>query len=210
MKSNDSRDTILKVVEIFHSIQGEGANAGKAAVFVRLSNCNKNCWFCDTDWSVGTDMTVSQIHEEVSRFSSANNYPDNLLIWTGGEPTLQLTDEILEHFSEYFNCIETNGTNPVPSRIQYISCSPKVSVEILRKNFNRVNEFRYPIGSGDLLPDISELPLADNYFVSPIFLGEEKKRFQLVEENIRYSIEFVEKNPKWRLSLQLHKFLNIR
>jgi 7-carboxy-7-deazaguanine synthase len=210
MKSNDSRDTILKVVEIFHSIQGEGANAGKAAVFVRLSNCNKNCWFCDTDWSVGADMTVSQIYEEVSRYSSANNYPDNLLIWTGGEPTLQLTDEILEHFSEYFNCIETNGTNPVPSRIQYISCSPKVSVEILRKNFNRVNEFRYPIGEGDLLPDISELPLADNYFVSPIFLGEEKKRFQLVEENIKYSIEFVEKNPKWRLSLQLHKFLNIR
>jgi len=60
------------------------------------------------------------------------------------------------------------------------------------------------------LPDISELPDSDNYFVSPIFLGEPKKRFQMDDENIKYSLDFVRKNPKWRLSIQLHKFLNIR
>lgn len=210
MKSNSTSETILKVVEIFHSIQGEGANVGKSAVFVRLSDCNKDCWFCDTDWSKGDEMTVSQILEEVKKHSKAEDYPNNLIIWTGGEPTLQLTDEVLAYFDEYYNCIETNGTNPVPSRIQYISCSPKVKPEILRKNFKKVNEFRYPIGMGDMVPDISELPPADNYFVSPIFLGEEKKRFELVDENIQFSINFVKNNPKWRLSLQIHKFLNIR
>lgn len=208
MKSNSS-DIILNVVEIFQSIQGEGANFGRSAVFVRLSDCNKNCWYCDTDWSRGEAMTVLQIHEEVRRFSKAEDYPNNLIIWTGGEPTLQLTDEVLEHFSDYYNCIETNGTNPVPTRIQYISCSPKVKPEVLRINFNRINEFRYPIGVGDVLPDLSELPEADNYFVSPIFLGEDKKRFQQVDENIKYAIDLVSRNPKWRLSMQLHKLLNI-
>ena len=210
MKSNTTQNTILKVVEIFQSIQGEGANVGRSAVFVRLTNCNKDCWYCDTDWSKGEEMSVLEILKEVKKLSKPDDYPNNLIIWTGGEPTLQLTDEVLEHFCDYYNCIETNGTNPVPSKIQYISCSPKVKPDILRKNFSRVNEFRYPIGVGDLLPDISELPDSDNYFVSPIFLGEPKKRFQMDDENIKYSLDFVRKNPKWRLSIQLHKFLNIR
>jgi len=206
---NNSSDIILNVVEIFQSIQGEGANVGKSAVFVRLSGCNKDCWYCDTDWNKGTGMSVLQILDEVKKYSKPNNYPDNLIIWTGGEPTLQLTDEVLEYFSDYYNCIETNGTNPVPSRIEYISCSPKVKPEILRKNFKHVNEFRYPVAVGDSLPDISELPEADNYLISPIFLGEERKRFQRVDENLNYAIDFVCQNPKWRLSLQLHKLLNI-
>lgn len=206
---NDSSDTILRVVEIFKSIQGEGANAGKSAVFVRLAGCNMSCWYCDTDWNKSSEMSILEVFEEVKKLSSPADYPNNLLIWTGGEPTLQLTDEILEIFKDYYNCIETNGTNPVPRRIEYISCSPKVSPIILRKNFTRVNEFRYPIGVGDILPDISELPYADNYFISPVFLGKEKERFSLVNENIEYSISIIKKNPQWRLSLQLHKLLNI-
>jgi 7-carboxy-7-deazaguanine synthase len=208
MKSS-SAEISLNVVEIFQSIQGEGANVGRSAIFIRLSGCNKACWYCDTDWSKGDSMSVSQILDEVKKYSKSDEYPNNLIIWTGGEPTLQLTNEVLDYFSEYYNCIETNGTNPVPSKIQYISCSPKVSPEILKVNFERVNELRYPISVGDLLPDISELPEADNYFVSPVFLGEEKKRFQQVDENVKYAIDFVSMNPKWRLSLQLHKLLNI-
>lgn len=204
-----STEIRLNIVEIFQSIQGEGANVGRSAIFIRLSGCNKACWYCDTDWSKGDSMSVSQILDEVKKYSKSDEYPNNLIIWTGGEPTLQLTNEILDYFSEYYNCIETNGTNPVPSKIQYISCSPKVSPEILKVNFERVNELRYPISAGDLLPDISELPEADNYFVSPVFLGEEKKRFQQVDENVKYAIDFVSMNPKWRLSLQLHKLLNI-
>ena len=207
---NNSSDISLNVVEIFKSIQGEGANAGKAAVFVRLAGCNKSCWYCDTNWSVSTKMTVQEVLEQVIELSNPEEYPHHLLIWTGGEPTLQLTNEILDYFKGYYNCIETNGTNPVPEKIEYISCSPKVSPEVLRKNFTRVNEFRYRVGVGDVLPDISELPPADNYFISPVFLGEEKERFEKVNENIEYSISIILKNPQWRLSLQLHKLLNIR
>ena len=207
---NKSSDTTLSVVEIFQSIQGEGANAGKAAVFVRLACCNMSCWYCDTDWNKSEKMTVSKVLEEVKKLSNPDESFKTLLIWTGGEPTLQLTDEILEHFKDYYNCIETNGTNPVPKNINYISCSPKVSPMVLRKNFTHVDEFRYPVEVGDVLPDISELPLADNYFLSPIFIGEEKERFQQVNENIEYSINYIKNNPQWRLSLQLHKILNIR
>jgi organic radical activating enzyme len=210
MKNESSLETKLKVVEIFHSIQGEGANTGKSAIFVRLASCNKNCWYCDTDWSRGEEMTVSQILDEVKKFSKPEDYPNHLLVWTGGEPTLQLTDAILTNFSEFYNCIETNGTNPVPSRIQYISCSPKVSVEVLKKNFKQVNEFRYPIQVNDRLPEIDELPPADNYFVSPVFGGERKKRLEPLSENVEYAIDFVMNHPKWRLSLQLHKLLNVR
>lgn len=194
----------LKVVEIFYSIQGEGANFGKPAIFIRLSHCNKNCWFCDTDWSKGVVMQVEEILDFIKKF------PAKMIIWTGGEPTLQLDDDILRLFSDYYNCIETNGTNKVPSKIDYITCSPKVSPDILRKNFEFVNEFRYPIGSGETIPDISELPKADNYFVSPLFLGEEKKRFEIEPANIDYCLEFVKNNPTWRISLQMHKILNVR
>lgn len=206
---NKTSEIILNVVEIFKSIQGEGANTGKAAVFVRLAGCNKSCWYCDTEWNISTPMKVSEIKEEVIKLSNPGAFKDNLLIWTGGEPTLQLTDEILIEFQDYYNCIETNGTNPVPSKITYISCSPKVNPDILRQNFTRVNEFRYPIEVGTKLPEISELPVADNYFVSPVFLGEEKKRLLQIDENIIYAIDFIKNNPQWRLSLQLHKLLNI-
>jgi len=208
MKNNSSQK-IINVVEIFKSIQGEGANAGRSAVFVRLACCNMSCWYCDTNWSESREMSISEVLEVVNKLSSPEDYPNNLLIWTGGEPTLQLNDEILEWFADYYNCIETNGTNPVPGKIEYISCSPKVSPLELKKNFTHVNEFRYPIGVGDTVPDIAQLPMADNYFISPIFLGKEKERFLKVNENIEYSIQIIKNNPQWRLSLQLHKLLNI-
>lgn len=195
----------LKIVEIFHSIQGEGANFGKPAIFIRLALCNKNCWFCDTDWSKGTDMTIEEILNEISK------YHCSMIIWTGGEPTLQLTEEILGYFSLYFNCIETNGTNKVPKGIDYITCSPKVPHEVLNKNFDFVDEFRYPVGNGNTLPPpINFLPKADNYFISPLFMGEEKSRMHIEPQNIDYCIEFVKNNPQWRLSLQMHKILNVR
>lgn len=194
----------MKLVEIFYSIQGEGANFGIPSIFVRLAGCNKDCWYCDTNWSEGYDMTPEEVLEEVKK------YPAKRIIWTGGEPTLQLDDDILALFDGYYSCIETNGTNRVPSRIDYIACSPKVSAETLNRNFEFVNEFRFPIGLGDELPDITTLPKADSYFISPLFLGEEKKRFDLDEACVNYCVELVKSNPQWRLSIQVHKILNVR
>jgi organic radical activating enzyme len=194
----------LKVVEIFYSIQGEGANTGMPAIFIRLAGCNMNCWYCDTAWYRYTEMSVSDIQESIKQYHCNN------IIWTGGEPTLQLTDEILSHFGGYYHCIETNGTNPVPSEIDYISCSPKVDPDVLKKNFQFIDEIRYPLSKGDSLPAIEELPSAKNYYVSPLFMGNENERMELSQENLDYCMDYIKYNSGWKLSIQLHKLLNIK
>jgi 7-carboxy-7-deazaguanine synthase len=194
----------LKVVEIFYSIQGEGANTGMPVIFIRLSGCNLKCWFCDTEWDRHIEMSIPEL------LKSIEQYPCKNIIWTGGEPTLQLNDAILEHFSEYYNCIETNGTNPVPAKIDYISCSPKVPPHILKQNFSFIDEIRYPLNKGERPPSIDELPLAKHYYISPLFLGAENKRMDLSQENIDYCIDYLKHNPGWKLSIQLHKLLNIQ
>jgi 7-carboxy-7-deazaguanine synthase len=194
----------LKVVEIFYSIQGEGANTGMPAIFIRLSGCNLKCWYCDTEWHKHIEMSISDILLQIEQ------YPCKNIIWTGGEPTLQLTDEILSHFSSYYQCIETNGTNPVPSRIDYISCSPKVAPEILKRHFSFIDEIRYPLNKEEKLPMIEELPTAKNYYISPLFLGDENRRMDLNQENIDYCIDYILHNPGWKLSIQLHKLLKFQ
>ena len=194
----------LSVVEIFNSIQGEGANVGKSATFIRLSGCNKNCTYCDTVWETGTEMTLEEIKAEIERYST------RFLIWTGGEPTLQLDNEVLDYFENCFHAIETNGTNPVPSSINYISCSPKVGAELLRKNFQQMDEFRFPVIKGDKLPSIDTLPKATNYFLSPVFTGEAKKCPEINFDNLNYCLEIIQSDPRWRLSVQLHKLLNVQ
>ena len=89
----------INVVEIFRSIQGEGANVGTDATFIRLTGCNCNCSFCDTDYDKRTEYTVEALLKKVKKLGSKN------IIWTGGEPTLQLTEEILDYFADYYNCI---------------------------------------------------------------------------------------------------------
>ena len=199
----------MKVKEIFYSIQGEGGRQGEASIFIRLAHCNLKCWFCDTDWTKGIEMSLEQIQNEIKDFNC------KWIVWTGGEPTLQLNDSILSYFTNlgYKQAVETNGTNKVSSLIDYVTCSPKneVSLEDLHNNFPEgVNEFRYPVSDDVKIPSIKSLPYADNYFVSPIFTGEEKKRFELNEQNIDKCIDFVLKNTDWKLSLQIHKILNIR
>lgn len=201
------KNKTLKVKEIFYSLQGEGARIGVASIFIRLAGCNLSCWFCDTDWSDGKEMTVEEIQKEISKFSCSS------IVWTGGEPTLQLTNDILKHFPDYYNCIETNGTNPVPSLIDYIACAPKkdVCLQTLHKNFPEgVDEFRYPIDaySNNLLPEINDLPNAKYYYLSPIFTGKERK--EINAGNLIYCLKKINEDPRWRLSVQLHKLINIK
>jgi len=189
------KEISLKVNELFYSIQGEGANLGMPAVFIRLAGCNLNCPFCDTSHEAYDEMSISAIKAEVEKYNCPN------IIWTGGEPTLQLTDEIVSLFKNYYQCIETNGTNKLPSGINYIACSAKAPTELLNKNFKEVNELRLPIKQGDKLPDMGLLPKATHYYVSPIDVSK---------ENLDYCLQLLAENPLWRLSVQLHKLLGIR
>lgn len=192
--------------EIFYSLQGEGINAGRAAIFIRLAKCNLRCSFCDTDFDEGTEMSLSELEEAIKGFES------RFIIWTGGEPTLQLNEETLMHFRllGYEQAIETNGTRRPPRGLDYITCSPKPeAMNVLHESFpNGVSEFRFPIGAeGDLPPAIEELPLAKAYLVSPIFVGD--RMGELDQRALDRCIDFVKRNPRWRLSMQLHKLINI-
>lgn len=202
--------TEMKVKEIFYSIQGEGGRVGAPSIFIRLSGCNLSCWYCDTQWTSGRVHTLEKILERISK------YPCKWIVWTGGEPTLQLTDEIVQFFKNhhYKQAIETNGTNPLPKGLDYIACSPKVPVNKLRESFAGipVNEFRYPVNDIEIeqqVPSIGDLPFADNYFLSPLFLGKEKERMDYQSKTTDRCIAYIKEHPKWRLSLQIHKLCKI-
>ncbi len=191
----------LTVNEIFYSLQGEGGRTGEASIFIRLSKCNLACIFCDTDFEFGVKMSLDEIFSEISQ------YPCRWIIWTGGEPTLQLKDETIAFFKEkgYKQAIETNGTRRVPAGIDYITCSPKQQFEKIRTLIPEVDELRFPIAKGDPLPDISILPKTNRYLLSPIF-----DDLVVIQENVDYCIELIKQNPKWALSLQTHKLIGIR
>lgn len=190
----------LIVNEIFYSLQGEGGRSGEASIFIRLTKCNLACDFCDTDFETGDEMSLDDILTVIS------TYPCKWIIWTGGEPTIQLKDEYLAFFREhgYQQAIETNGTRKVPSLIDYITCSPKKDYATIKNRIPVVHEIRMPIKVGDELPDYSVFPKANNYFLSPIF-DDDKPNY----DNINYCVQLIKANPIWRLSLQIHKLIHI-
>lgn len=191
----------LNVNEIFYSLQGEGGRVGQASIFIRLAKCNLACDFCDTDFERGVKMSVEEVLAEIEKYGC------KWIIWTGGEPTLQLTDAIVARFKEegYFQAIETNGTRRVPVGIDYITCSPKQYFEKVKELIPVVDELRFPIQKGDSLPDISMLPKTERYLLSPIFDNQE-----IIQENVDYCVKLVKENPPWALSLQVHKLIGIR
>mgnify|MGYP000855462852 CR=1 FL=1 len=193
----------LKVNEIFYSLQGEGAQTGKPVIFVRLSGCNLKCSFCDTKHEEGSEMTLDTILTKVKEQSTVCNY----IIFTGGEPLLQLDREAVEAFirAGYSVGLETNGSLPIPDGVQfdYVSVSPKVTPMELKKNFPQgTNEIRYPLTHGQTPPPLHILPDAERYYVSPVFRGN-----TLIKQNVDWCIQFCKDNPQWSLSIQLHKIL---
>lgn len=191
----------LNVNEIFYSLQGEGGRTGQASIFIRLAKCNLACSFCDTDFERGVKMSLEEVLKEIEKYNC------KWIIWTGGEPALQLNDKIVAFFKErdYLQAIETNGTKRIPSGIDYITCSPKQNFEIVKELIPEVDELRFPIQKGDPLPDISILPKTNRYLLSPIFDND-----KVIQENVDYCISLIKDNPVWALSLQTHKLIGIR
>ena len=190
----------LIINEIFYSLQGEGARAGRPSIFIRLSKCNLRCSFCDTEYDSGEEMSLEEIHKDIEKFGC------KWIVWTGGEPTLQLTDEIVAFFKSkgYMQAIETNGTRKVPQGIDYITCSPKQHFERIKELILHAHELRFPMVKGDELPNLQELPETDNYLLSPIFDAN-----KLNKENLDYCVKLIKENPQWSLSVQLHKLIKI-
>lgn len=201
----------MKVVEIFYSLQGEGHYTGVPAVFVRLAGCNLKCWFCDTDFLTYTEMSELEIVDKVCE------YPSPYVVITGGEPTLQLTSTLvgLLHCSGRYVMMETNGTMPMPEGcdIDWVTCSPKAMAhenrawEIHPVRLQRINELKV-VYEDNPLQDMSvydSIP-ADEYRLQPCDTGDAERNLQVLNATIAYILQ----HPKWSLSLQTHKIINVR
>ena len=181
-----------KINEIFYSIQGEGFYTGTPAVFIRFAGCNLNCPFCDTSHEDGQFMSDEEILNEVKK------YPATHIILTGGEPSLQIDEsfvDMLRRQNAYSGVvqIETNGTNPLPERIDFVTVSPKQG-KILK--INQADELKVVYTGQDLMQ-------YDDF----------KAKYRYLQpcsgKNINEVIEYVKNNPTWNISVQMHKLLNI-
>jgi 7-carboxy-7-deazaguanine synthase len=209
------------VKEIFYTIQGEGAQSGRPAVFCRFSGCNlwsglekdrdsALCRFCDTDF-VGTDGPGGGVYGSCSELaavidflwpSSGKMKSRKLVVCTGGEPLLQLDASLLAalHKRNFEVAVETNGTRVPPEGLDWICVSPKAETEIkLRKG----DELKLVFPQKGLSPDDFRHLDFDYFFLQPMDGPE-------FEANKQKALEYVMANPEWRLSLQIHKILGIQ
>jgi len=218
----------FKVKEIFYSLQGEGAHSGRPAVFCRFSKCNlwngredsradSICNFCDTDF-VGTDGQnggVYQTQELVDKISSMwpQDSHGNLLnkpyvIFTGGEPLLQLNEVLVDAFKQagFETAVETNGTLEAPQNLDWICVSPKGTAEVI---LNKCNELKLVYPQVDAMPEKYVHIIADHYYLQPMAdcSGEHGKN--LNRDTMQRTVEYCLANPKWSLSVQSQKTLNI-
>ena len=194
----------MKVNEIFYSLQGEGYHVGTAATFVRFSGCNLHCPFCDTQHESGTEMSDEEIVEAVA----AN--PARLVVITGGEPSLQLTRNLVNvlHDIDKMVAVETNGTHRLPGNVDWITLSPKDKYlgGEAKVVLNIVDELKV-VFDGIHAPDMyDDIMCTHGRYLQPLDTGDAERNAQIRNA----AIEYIKKDPRWKLSLQTHKMLNIR
>ena len=193
-----------RINEIFYSLQGEGARAGSANVFIRFAGCDLTCVFCDTEFESYTEMTAGGIIDKVEELMQGTIIN---VIMTGGEPTLQYDQELCDRLldaSVGVVAIETNGGTKLKAPASWISCSPKVAEHVVAKNFPEgVDELRYVrhVGQGIPKPAV----LGTYLYLSPEFNGESLNR-----DSLDHCIKLIKENPEWRLSVQQHKMWKVR
>ena len=206
------------VKECFLTLQGEGVQAGSRAVFLRFAGCNlwsgreqdrvtAQCTFCDTDF-VGTGgdgggkfQTAEDLAEHVERTWGAET-ERRLVVITGGEPMLQLDEDLVEalHARGFRIAVETNGTLPATPGLDWICVSPKAGTEVVQREGDEL-KLVWPQPGID--PAQIEGWSFDHFLVQPM---DCEQRDEAVEAAIRLAME----RPKWRLSLQTHKVLGLR
>ena len=195
------------VNEIFYSLQGEGRNAGRAAVFIRFSGCNLACPFCDTDFKERRMMTAQEIVEEAQQVGAKTS----LCVLTGGEPTMQADYELISllHFSFGTIALETNGTRPIPPGVNFVTVSPKSDFFAAAPAIaaQQVDDVKVVFdGEHDPRHWLAEFKTADYFYLQPCDTGDATKNAELQTMCVNYILN----NPRWRLSLQTHKIVGIR
>ncbi len=212
------------IKEIFHTLQGEGLRAGRAAVFCRFSGCNlwtgreedrakAVCRFCDTDL-VGTDGEgggVFENAEELARaivakfpYDAGKSYT-RYVVLTGGEPTLQLDEELIKalHRTGCEIGMESNGTRAVPYGVDWVTVSPKAGANLVAKKGDELKVVWPQDGMGE--QELEELGGLDfTYFLLQPCDNKEQKK------NIQVCVDWCQKHPQWRLCIQMHKVIGVQ
>ena len=193
------------VMESFYSIQGEGTHSGKPSYFIRLAGCDVNCDWCDVkdSWDIDSSQykSIDEITNEINKFST------DLVIITGGEPLMHnLTDltSALKKLGKKIH-IETSGTHPVSGYFDWICFSPKKFKKPLDEFFKMSNELKIIISKDSdfrwaeyLLRQIKNKP--------ELILQAEWSKSEIINPKI---LDYIKLNPKWRISLQTHKYLHV-
>lgn len=209
------------VREIYYTLQGEGAQTGRPAVFLRFSGCNlwsgreqhradAICRFCDTEF-VGTDGPGGGKFEtpEALRAAVAGAWPEDMgasckyVVCTGGEPLLQLDTAAIDalHEAGFEVGVETNGTIEAPTGIDWLCVSPKGRADVAQRCGNEL-KLVYPQVEDEAHPKAFEQLAFENFFLQP--LHDEN-----IDANTQAAIEYCLAHPRWRLSLQTHKIIGI-
>lgn len=211
------------VKEIFYTLQGEGANAGRAAVFCRFAGCNlwtgreadrhrAVCRFCDTDFvGVGPDggkfATAGELADAVAArwpATERGGAARPLVVCTGGEPLLQLDEAAVEALHErgFEVAVETNGTQPAPAGVDHLCVSPKAGAPLALRAGTEL-KLVYPQREPEAQPERFEALDFQHFFLQPMDGPD-------VADNTQRAIEYCLRHPRWRLSVQMHKVVGIR
>ena len=214
------------VKELFPTLQGEGAHAGRAAVFCRFAGCNlwsgreedrasAVCQFCDTDF-VGSDgagggkfETADQLADAIeAAWNSTSAGPQQrYVVFTGGEPLLQLDTALIEvlHAKGFAVAIETNGTIKVPKGVDWVCVSPKAGSELIVLQADEIKVVIPQVGHRSLEILLARFEKMDyrNRFLQAMDGPN-------LQENLALAVRLCQKRPLWRLSVQAHKMIGIR
>ena len=206
------------VKEIFYTLQGEGTHAGRPAVFCRFAGCNlwsgresdratAICQFCDTDF-VGTDGIMGGKFGEADLLAGVidglwptEHARHKFVVLTGGEPLLQLDAALIDalHARGFMIALETNGTLPVPAGVDWICVSPKIGAALVQRSGD---ELKVVIPQpGQDLSSYADLAFA-HFYLQPMDSPN-------AAQNTRMAIDYCMRNPRWNLSVQTHKILQI-
>jgi len=196
-----------KINEIFYSLQGEGAHVGYPCVFVRFSGCNMKCSFCDTEHNEGIPMTDDDIIRAVKL------YQTDWIVLTGGEPALWIDESfvsLLKRATGKKIAVETNGSLSLPSGIDWVTVSPKCGMEGAGDYEIRAchaDEIKV-VDIGQPLEQYFSLPCRDSntiMYLQPCYVADSEECMR----NRRRTVNRVLADPRWTLSVQLHRFLGI-
>ena len=216
------------VKEIFYTLQGEGQNAGRPAVFCRFSGCNlwtgrhsdrsrAVCQFCDTDFvGVGPDggrfadadaLADAVVAAWPFRDGSRASGGRPLVVCTGGEPLLQLDGAAVDalHRRGFEVAVETNGTQPAPPGLDHVCVSPKAAAPLVLTDGDEL-KLVYPQPQPDAQPERFASLAFKAFYLQPLDAGDERT----TADNTRAALAYCLAHPQWRLSLQTHKLLDIR